>query len=62
MISLLIVTIFVVLFSILIWLISIPDSSSEHWEKSQNEMMEEAIKEITKSEQNETADSSRKTT
>ena len=39
-----------------------PDSSSEHWEKSQNEMMDKAIKEITKSEQNETADSSRKTT
>ena len=59
MISILIVIIFL---PILIWLLMMPDSSSEHWEKSQNEMMDKAIKEITKSEQNETADSSRKTT
>ncbi len=41
MISILIVIIFM---PILIWLLMMPDSSSEHWEKSQDEMMDEVMK------------------
>lgn len=35
---------------ILILLLIMPDSSSKHWEKSRDEMMDEAIREINKSE------------
>jgi hypothetical protein len=35
---------------ILILLLIMPDSSSEHWEISRDEMMDEAIREINKSE------------
>lgn len=40
----------VIFIPILILLLFMPDSSSKHWEKSRDEMMDEAIREINESE------------